>query len=132
MTLLTQRNLEHPTAMLAFTALAAGLVVGPGARLHVRKVELRMCEAEERAAPAPAGRSPSVLTEMKEKFKESMGGFMLDELKEEMKEAYAGIAGNEDAEIDLAQFTTLMASLGDPLPAEKLKAVARATGALLR
>ena len=67
--------------MIGLCTLAAGLVVGPGAHLHLRKVELarkaelhnvernvelRMCDAE---APAPAGRSPSVLTEMREKFK---------------------------------------------------------------
>ena len=107
--------------MLAVSTLVAGLVVGPSARLHLRKVELRMCDAE---TPAPAGRSPSVLTEMREKFTDSMGGFQLDELKEEMKTAYAGVAGNADlAEITLDQYTTLMASLGDALPADKLKAM---------
>ena len=53
-----------------------------------------------------------------------MGGFQLDELKEEMKTAYAGVAGNADlAEITLDQYTTLMANLGDALPAGKLKAM---------
>ena len=53
-----------------------------------------------------------------------MGGFQLDELKEEMKTAYAGVAGNADlAEITLDQYTTLMADLGDALPADKLKAM---------
>ena len=122
--------------MIGLFTLAAGLVVGPGAHLHVRKVELarkaelhkvernvelRMCDAE---APAPAGRSPSVLTEMRSKFKDTLGGFYLDELKEEMKTAYAGVAGNADlAEITLDQYTTLMANLGDALPADRLKAM---------
>ena len=128
--------------MIGLFTLAAGLVVGPGAHLHVRKVELarkaelhkvernvelRMCDAE---APAPAGRSPSVLTEMREKFKDTLGGFYLDELKEEMKTAYDGVAGKSDSpdpnvevEITLDQYTTLMANLGDALPADRLKAM---------
>ena len=128
--------------MIGLCTLAAGLVVGPGAHLHLRKVELarkaelhnvernvelRMCDAE---APAPAGRSPSVLTEMRSKFKDTLGGFYLDELKEEMKTAYDGVAGKSDSpdpnvevEITLDQYTTLMANLGDALPADRLKAM---------
>ena len=127
MLLSTRPQFRASDAMLAVSTLVAGLVVGPSARLHLRKVELRMCDAE---APAPAGRSPAVLTEMREKFTDSMGGFQLDELKEEMKTAYDGVAGKSDSpdpnvevEITLDQYTTLMANLGDALPADRLKAM---------
>ena len=68
-------------------------------------------------------RSPSLLTDMWEKLSWPLGGeAVFYEMRDEMVEAFAGIAGDADsAEIDLAQFTALLSSLGDDLPADKLQ-----------
>ena len=110
--------------MLACLIAGAGLVVGPPARLGLAPIaRVRMCDA---AAPAPS----SLLEKLTDDRMASM------QYWDEMAEAYAGAAGVpyvapdnmgekkewETTEIDLEQFTALLASKGDSdLPEDKVK-----------
>ena len=131
-----------PAEMLTASLIAVGLVVSPAVRTGaaVRPYGARMCDAPKPAvaAPEPAAlRESSLLDEMEERMKEPMGGMTVaGEFRAEMVAAYAALTGEDlppegalgdkpmpKKEIDLAQFGALFASLGDDLPADKLKSM---------
>jgi len=109
--------------MLASIALACSFLVTPQARAGLRPVGLRMCEEPELPG-TPATEEPAAMSLITELAENRMAGMSK---WDEMSKAFAAAAGCEweaaealgaqkdweTAEIDLEQFTALLASKGD-------------------